>query len=114
MAAHGKYLKIVSSATAGSVVGEIAEASLTVPTGVSWILDFITIESTPTSANIEVLAAGNNVWETFVASEREDLDFATRYPRALQVDEGETIVARLTTTTVESVTVTLKVWVIEG
>jgi len=39
---------------------------------------------------------------------------ATRYPRALQVDETETIQAELTTTTTEAVTVTLKVWVIEG
>jgi len=114
MPAHGKYLEVTSTATAGSVAGETTTASLTVPTGVSWILDFALVESTSTSANINLNAAGNKVWPTFVASKEEDIDFATRYPRALQLDAGETISAELTTTTAESVTVTLKVWVIEG
>jgi len=114
MAAHGKYLEVTSPATPGSAAGETVTATLTVPSGVSWIFDYLRIESTSTTANIKLKAAGNDIWETKTASAGEDIDLATRYPRALQVDETETIQAELTTTTIEAVTVTLKTWVIEG
>jgi len=114
MAAHGKYLEVTSSATPGATTGETTTATLTVPAGVSWIFDYLRIESTSTTANIQLKAAGNNIWERKTASAGEDIDLATRYPRALQVDETETIEAELTTTTTEAVTVTLKVWIIEG
>jgi hypothetical protein len=113
MPAHGKYL--TGTATTDAVAGSKAVVKFTVPSGVSWIFDYATVAVNATNNIVRIRAGGNSIWEdlTDVTTETP-IDFATRYPRALQVDAGETIEFEVETKENVAKTITAKVWVIEG
>lgn len=117
MPAAGKFL--TGTATTDATAGATADVTFTVPSGYRYLFDFATVSVDATNNKVRIYntigGTEYQIWEelTDVTTETE-IDFATRYPRSIQVESGEKIIFRVETTEAVAKTLTVKLWVIQG